>query len=475
MAGKTRPERDSLGTVDVPEAAYYGVHTARAVANFSVTGTTISQFPDLISALAAVKEAAALANRDLGRLDDRRAEAIAAACREVRDGKLLDQFVVDPIQGGAGTSTHMNVNEVIANRALELLGFERGDYAELDPLEHVNIGQSTNDVYPTAIKICLIGRLRTLITALERLASSFSHLAVECQDAVKMGRTQLQDAVPMTLGQEFAAYVTLLREDCERIGEATGLLLESNLGGTAIGTGMHGHPDYSRLACAYLRKITGEAILPAADPIASTQDCSVFVEVSGVVKRAAVTLSKTCNDLRLMSSGPSTGLGEINLPSVQAGSSIMPGKVNPVIPEMVNQVAFEVMGSDVTVTLAAEAGQLQLNPFEPIIVYSLLRASAHLDRAVRALADRCVEGITPNTERLEHGVRNSVGMVTALLPELGYATSAEVAKEALARGVPVWEIAVGRGLLSMERVGELLSHAGLVRLASLSSSGSPPD
>ncbi|MBI0375531.1 aspartate ammonia-lyase, partial [Streptomyces albiflaviniger] len=310
MSTKTRWERDSLGALEVPSESYYGVHTVRAVANFAVTGTTIGQFPDLISALAAVKEAAALTNRDLGRLDDRRAGAIIAACREVREGRLSDQFPVDPIQGGAGTSTHMNINEVIANRALEMLGFERGDYDELHPIEHVNLGQSTNDVYPTAIKLCLAGRLYTLVDGLERLASVFESKSVDFRDVVKMGRTQLQDAVPMTLGQEFAAYATMVLEDCERLREAAALLLESNLGGTAIGTAIHGHPDYPRLACQYLRKITGEAVVPTTDPIEATQDCGVFVQVSGVIKRTAVKLSKTCNDLRLISSGPSTGLGE---------------------------------------------------------------------------------------------------------------------------------------------------------------------
>ncbi|MBN9757943.1 Aspartate ammonia-lyase [Pseudonocardia sp. Ae706_Ps2] len=465
MNAMTRTEGDSLGTVEVPADRYWGVHTARAVANFAVTGETIGGFPRLVQALAAVKEAAALANRDLGRLDGRRADAIVAACRELRAGELADQFPLDPIQGGAGTSTNMNANEVVANRALELLGHRRGDYAELDPLTHVNLGQSTNDVYPTAIRLAIGSHLHELMAALQHLAAAFARKSAEFHDIVKMGRTQLQDAVPMTLGQEFGTYTTMLGEDCLRLREAAELLLESNLGGTAIGTGINGHPDYARLACAHLRDITGKEVVPAGDPIEATQDCGAFVQVSGVLKRVAVKLSKVCNDLRLTSSGPSVGLSEINLPPAQAGSSIMPGKVNPVIPEMVNQVAFEVIGNDLTVTMAAEGGQLQLNAFEPIIVYGLIRSASHLEAAARTLADRCVDGITANREHLEEGVRGSVGIVTALSPALGYATSAEIAKESLATGRPVGDIAVARGLLDPDEVGELLSPAALTGLA----------
>lgn len=300
----------------------------------------------------------------------------------------------------------MNANEVVANRALELLGHRRGDYAELDPLTHVNLGQSTNDVYPTAIRLAIGSHLHELMAALQHLAAAFARKSAEFHDIVKMGRTQLQDAVPMTLGQEFGTYTTMLGEDCLRLREAAELLLESNLGGTAIGTGINGHPDYARLACAHLRDITGREVVPAGDPIEATQDCGAFVQVSGVLKRVAVKLSKVCNDLRLTSSGPSVGLSEINLPPAQAGSSIMPGKVNPVIPEMVNQVAFEVIGNDLTVTMAAEGGQLQLNAFEPIIVYGLIRSASHLEAAARiTLADRCVDGITANREHLEEGAR----------------------------------------------------------------------
>jgi len=457
MVRRVRSERDSLGVRELPRSAYYGIHTARALENFRVTDTSVGRFPALVSALAAVKEAAALANRDLGLLDDRRATVIAAACAELRAGALADQFPIDPIQGGAGTSTNMNANEVIANRALELLGFERGDYHEIDPLDHVNLGQSTNDVYPTAIKLALLSHVRGLDSALGELARSFEDKAVEFADVVKMGRTQLQDAVPMTLGQEFAAYATVVEDDRTRLRETAALLLESNLGGTAIGTGINGHPRYPDLACAHLREITGEPVVLAADPVAATQDCGAFIDVSGALKRIAIRLSKTANDLRLTSSGPSAGLGEINLPAVQAGSSIMPGKVNPVIPELVNQVAFEVIGNDLTVTLAAESGQLQLNAFEPIIIYSLLRSTSHLQAAAETLARHCIRGITPNRARMLDGVRNSVGVVTALSPIIGYSASAALAKESLATGVSIRDLVIQRELLEPGLVDELLS------------------
>ena len=474
MSAAVRTEHDSIGDLAVPVDAYYGVHTARAVQNFAVTGSTIGQYPVLIASLAAVKQAAAQANRDLGLLEPRHAEPIIAACEEIRGGALLDQFPIDPIQGGAGTSTNMNINEVIANRALEIMGRPRGAYAELDPLAHVNLGQSTNDVYPTAIKLCLVQHLRLLIGGLKRLATAFDAKAVEFRDVVKMGRTQLQDAVPMTLGQEFATYAIMLREDCDRLAEGALLLLESNLGGTAIGTGINGHPEYSALACQYLRDLSGEPVTPAGDLIEATQDCGAFVQVSGILKRVAVKLSKTCNDLRLTSSGPSTGLGEINLPPAQAGSSIMPGKVNPVIPEMVNQVAFEVIGNDLTVTMAAEAGQLQLNAFEPVIIYSLLRSSTHLTAAADTLATKCVAGITANRDHLERGVRRSVGIVTALSPFIGYPNSARIAKQALATGDYIGDIAVNDGLLTREQVDEILSPRRLAGLLTAATADPAP-
>ena len=349
----TRREHDLLGDRDVPAGAYYGVHTLRAVENFPITGTPISIYPDLIAALASIKLAAAKSNRELGLLDETRAKAIVTAAEEVRAGRLHEQFVVDVIQGGAGTSTNMNANEVIANRALELLGRPKGDYRFLHPNEHVNMSQSTNDVYPTALKLAAYSGIMRLVDAMAVLRAAFEVKSEEFKDILKMGRTQLQDAVPMTLGQEFSTYAVMLGEDEQRLKEAVLLICEINLGATAIGTGINAHPDYARLVCEHLRATTGIPVVTASNLIEATQDCGSFVQLSGVLKRVAVKLSKTCNDLRLLSSGPRVGLGEINLPPMQAGSSIMPGKVNPVIPEVVNQIAFEVIGNDVTVTFAA--------------------------------------------------------------------------------------------------------------------------
>ncbi|WP_067541516.1 aspartate ammonia-lyase [Nocardia crassostreae] len=464
MTAETRTETDSLGTLEVPRAAYWGIHTARALDNFAVSSEQIGRYPALIASLAAVKQAACQANRELGLLDDRRADAIAAACAEIRSGALHDQFPINPIQGGAGTSTNMNANEVIANRALELLGFEHGAYSELDPLDHVNLGQSTNDVYPTAVRLAVVAHIRLLVAALGRLIDEFAGKSAEFADVIKMGRTQLQDAVPMTLGQEFGTFAVMLREDCARLEEGIALLRECNLGGTAIGTGINGHPSYPALACAHLSELTGEQVVPAENLIEATQDCGAFVQVSGILKRVAVKLSKVCNDLRLMSSGPLTGLREINLPPVQAGSSIMPGKVNPVIPEIVNQVAFEAIGADLTVTMAAEAGQFQLNAFEPIIGYSLLRTTAHLTAAADTLATKCVTGITANRDLLEQNVHRSIGIVTALTPHIGYAASARIAKQALQTGQPVSEIATEFGLLEPETVKALLAPHRLAGL-----------
>ena len=379
-AAATRIEHDLLGDRDVPAEAYYGMHTLRARENFPITGTPISIYPDLIKALAHIKHAAALANHELGLLDAPRKDAIVAAYAEIVAGRWHDQFVVDAIQGGAGTSTNMNANEVIANRALELLGHAKGQYQHLHPNEHVNIGQSTNDVYPTALKVATWYGIFSLVDAMVVMRRAFEAKAAEFADVLKMGRTQLQDAVPMTLGQGFSTYATTLGEDEERTKEAALLIREVNLGGTAIGTaigtGITAHPDYTALVCRHLGALTGIPVITAPNLIEATQDCGAFVQLSGVFKRVAVKLLKTCNVLRLLSSGPRAGLGEINLPPRQAGSSIMPGKVNPVIPEVVNQIALEVIGNDVTVSFAAEAGQLQLNAFEPIIAHSLLRASS---------------------------------------------------------------------------------------------------
>ncbi|MFE3032973.1 aspartate ammonia-lyase [Streptomyces canus] len=463
MAQTARIEHDLVGDKEVPADAYYGVHTVRAVENFTITGSTIAQFPELIAALAAVKQAAAQANRDLGLLPPDIAGAIIGACQEIRAGRLTEQFLVDPVQGGAGTSTNMNANEVIANRALEMLGHPRGFYDVIHPLDHVNLGQSTNDVYPTAVRLALVASLRQLSESLRMLAAAFAEKAAEFGAVLKMGRTQLQDAVPMTLGQEFTTYAVMIEEDRQRLNEAAALLLESNLGGTAIGTGINGHPRYAELACAYLAEISGEPVRPAGDYIEATQDCGAFVQLSGVLKRVAVKLSKTCNDLRLTSSGPTAGFGEINLPPVQAGSSIMPGKVNPVIPEVVNQVAFEVIGNDLTVTMAAEAGQLQLNAFEPVIAYSLLRSLTHLRAACDTLATRCVTGITANHQHLHDTVHRSIGLVTALAPHIGYAASTTLARQALATGRTIKDLATEAGLLTTDQLDTILQPANLTR------------
>jgi aspartate ammonia-lyase len=456
QADEVRIEHDLLGDRAVPAAAYFGVHTLRAVENFPITGNAISIYPDLIRALACIKEAAARANNEIGLLDKERTDAIVKACRDIGNGKLHDQFVVDVIQGGAGTSTNMNANEVIANLALEHLGHNRGEYQHLHPNEHVNMSQSTNDVYPTALKVATYFGIFELIDAMAVLRRAFEAKAEEFRDVLKMGRTQLQDAVPMTLGQEFSTYAVMLGEDEERLKEAALLICEINLGATAIGTGINAHPEYAALVCRRLSEITGIPLVTAPNLIEATQDCGAFVQLSGVLKRVAVKLSKVCNDLRLLASGPRAGLGEINLPPMQAGSSIMPGKVNPVIPEVVNQIAFEVIGNDVTVSFAAEAGQLQLNAFEPIIAHSLFKSVTHLRNGCLTLAERCVKGITANRERLRSIVENSIGVVTALNPYIGYANATQVAQEALATGRSVSELVLEKKLLSKERLDQIL-------------------
>ena len=458
-----RHEHDLLGDRAVPAHAYYGVHTLRALENFPITGTAISIYPDLVTALACVKQAAALANNELGLLDDGRAQAIVKACQEIRDGRLLEEFVVDVIQGGAGTSTNMNANEVIANRALELMGRRRGDYAHLHPLDHVNMSQSTNDVYPTAVKVALHFGIRRLTAAMAELRGAFAAKSTEFADVLKMGRTQLQEAVPMTLGQEFSTYAVMLEEDEARLKEAALLIQEINLGATAIGTGITAHPDYAPLVCRKLAEITGIAFITAPNLVEATQDAGAFVQLAGVLKRVAVKLSKTCNDLRLLSSGPRAGLNEINLPAVQAGSSIMPGKVNPVIPEVVNQIAFEVIGNDVTVSFAAEAGQLQLNAFEPIIAHSLFKSIMHLQNGCDTLRARCVTGITANREHLRRTVENSIGIVTALNPFIGYANATQLAQEAHATGRSIYELVLEKGLLSREKLEEILRPEALTK------------
>ena len=453
----TRREHDLLGERDVPHDALYGIQTLRAMENFAISGVELCEFPTLISAIASVKEAAAETNRELGLLSNEVADAIIAAARELRAGQHHEHFRVDMIQGGAGTSTNMNANEVIANRALELLNRQRGDYDAVHPNTHVNLSQSTNDVYPTAIKLAMHSSIDDLKHAMGALAGAFLIKGEEFSPHIKMGRTQLQDAVPMTLGQEFTAFAHTMLEDVERLTEAQALIREINMGATAIGTGITASHGYAEGVRKHLSRITGFELITAPDLVEATSDTGVFVQLSGVLKRCAVKLSKICNDLRLLSSGPRAGFGEINLPPMQPGSSIMPGKVNPVIPEMVNQVCFDIIGGDVTVTMAAEGGQLQLNVFEPIIAYRLLRGMIILSRACDALRMRCIEGITANVERMRYFVEHSVGIVTALVPILGYETASEIARDALETGRGVYDLVCERGLMTREELDRALN------------------
>lgn len=457
-----RLEKDLLGEREVPEDALYGVQTLRALENFPISGTPLREFPSLIEALAAVKEAAALANADLGLLPSDLCEVIVRAAREVRAGRHHEHFLVDMIQGGAGTSTNMNANEVIANRALELSGARRGDYDRLHPNSHVNLGQSTNDVYPTAVRVALHGEIESLRVALRDLGESFQDKGREFQGLLKMGRTQMQDAVPMTLEQEFAAFGHTLLEDVDRLGESLTLVREINMGATAIGTGITAAAGYTEQVRKRLSEVTGLALVTSPDLIEATSDTGAFVQLSGVLKRCAVKLSKICNDLRLLSSGPRAGFGEINLPPMQPGSSIMPGKVNPVIPEVMNQVCFDVIGGDMTVTMAAEAGQLQLNAFEPIIAYRLLRSIDELRNACVVLRTRCVVGITANPDRLRWFVEQSIGIVTALVPTLGYTAATQVAKEALDSGRGVYDVVLEKKLMSREELDRVLNPSTMV-------------
>ncbi|MHB8109193.1 MAG: aspartate ammonia-lyase [Syntrophorhabdaceae bacterium] len=463
MSDKTRKEHDLLGERDIPADAYYGVQTLRATENFHISGIHLSAYPAFIRSLAYVKKAAALANRELGLLSGDVADAVARACDEILGGKFRDQFVVDMIQGGAGTSTNMNANEVIANIALELSGYEKGRYDIIHPNNHVNLCQSTNDVYPTAIRLTLITKMRLLVEAMQYLRLAFEEKAQEFNDVIKMGRTQLQDAVPMTLGQEFSAYAVMLGEDVERVKEAESLVREINLGATAIGTGLNAHPDYAPLVTAKLRELTGIDVLSSPNLIEATQDSGVYVQLSGVLKRVAVKISKICNDLRLLASGPRCGLNEINLPAMAPGSTIMPGKVNPIIPEVVNQVAYFVIGNDVTVSFAAEAGQLELNVMEPVIAFGLFNSLVALRRASRTLADRCILGITANRDKCREYVESSIGLVTALNPILGYELCTEIAHEALKSKRSVCDIVLEKGYLKKEQMDDILSPANMIK------------
>lgn len=462
-SGATRLEHDLLGEREVPAEYYYGVQTLRALENFNISGVTLNFYPDLIDALAMVKQAAAEANCELGLLEPKIKDAIVKACIEITNGKFHNQFVVDMIQGGAGTSTNMNANEVIANRALEHLGYSKGQYQQCHPLNHVNMSQSTNDAYPTAVKIALINSNKKLVRVLESLIESFRAKAKEFSHVIKMGRTQLQDAVPMTLGQEFEAYAVTLSEEVERLNQNVRLFLEVNMGATAIGTGINSDPDYPEKVIKHLRKITGLELVLASNLVEATQDTGAFVMYSSAVKRLAVKLSKISNDLRLLSSGPRTGLNEINLPPMQPGSSIMPGKVNPVIPEVVNQIAFKVIGNDLTVTLAAEGGQLELNVFEPVIVQSLFESIEMLKNGMNTLKYRCIDGITANEERCRNMVHNSIGLVTALNPYIGYEASTQLAKEALVSNKSVYDLVLQKGLLSKQQLDTILAPENMVK------------
>jgi aspartate ammonia-lyase len=461
--GATRLEHDLLGDLAVPADAYYGVQTARALDNFRITEIPLSHFPNLIRALAMVKKAAARANRQLGQLPEPLEQAIGAACDEIIGGRWHEQFVVDMIQGGAGTSTNMNANEVIANRALELLGHAKGAYDALHPNNHVNLSQSTNDVYPTAVRLGILLSVGELTASMERLVAALRAKGQEFATVIKMGRTQLQDAVPMTLGQEFTAYATTVAEDIDRVNETARLFREVNMGATAIGTGINTDPDYARLVVQELAAISGHPMVLALDLIEATSDCGAFVIYSGVLKRVAVKISKICNDLRLLSSGPRAGFGEINLPPMQPGSSIMPGKVNPVIPEVVNQVAYQVIGNDLTVTFAAEAGQLQLNAFEPVITFNILQSMRIMTRAMTVLTDRCVSGISANEARCRALVTQSIGIVTALNPFIGYHNATRIAQLALASGRSVPELVLEEGLLSADELDDILAPENMTR------------
>ncbi|NOQ25707.1 MAG: aspartate ammonia-lyase [Bacteroidales bacterium] len=461
-SGRTRTEHDLLGEREVPNEYLYGVQTLRAVENFNISGVTLSFFPILIESLAMVKLAAARANGELGLLDDSVTNAIVRSCNEIINGKFHNHFIVDMIQGGAGTSTNMNANEVIANRALEILGYKAGQYEYCHPNNHVNLSQSTNDAYPTSVKIALIKSNEKLVQVLKELVASFRKKGQEFAHIIKMGRTQLQDAVPMTLGQSFEAYAATLEEEIARLKQNADLFLEINMGATAIGTGINSEPEYAEKVVKHLQLISKLKVKNAKNLVEATQDTGAFVMYSSAIKRLAIKLSKISNDLRLLSSGPRTGINEINLPPMQPGSSIMPGKVNPVIPEVVNQIAFKVIGNDLTVTMGAEAGQLELNVMEPVIVQSIFESIEMLVNGMKTFKHRCVDGITANEKRCRDLVMHSIGIVTALNPVLGYETCSMLAKEALKNDLSVYDLVIEKKLLSQEELDELLKPENMI-------------
>lgn len=453
---KYRVESDLLGELKVPEEAYYGVQTQRGINNYHISRKKMRDYPDYVIAIAYVKLAAVQTNHALGVINDEIAGAISQACREIIDGKLHENFPIDVMQGGAGTSVNMNANEVIANRALEIMGHKKGEYQYCYPNDHVNCGQSTNDVYPTTIRLTLIRMNKSLVGALTGLISALRYKGEEFKDIIKMGRTQLQDAVPMTSGQEFNAYANNLEEEILNLERNVKLLHEINMGGTAIGTGLNAEPGFPKLCAANLSKLTGESFVVAADLVEATPDTGAYVSYSSALKRLAVKLSKICNDLRLMSSGPRCGLNEINLPPKAPGSSIMPGKVNPVIPEVTNQVCFKVIGNDTAISFAAEAGQLQLNVMEPLITEALIESLTWLKNAIETLTEECILGITVNKEHCYEMVKNSIGIVTALNPYIGYKACSKVAKEALETNRSVYDIVLEQGLMTKEKLDEAL-------------------
>ena len=456
MEQKFRTESDLLGELKVPADAYYGVQTQRGINNYHISRKQMQGYPDFIIAIAYVKLAAIQTNHTLGVINDEISGAIAQACRELIDGKLHDNFPIDMMQGGAGTSVNMNANEVIANRALEIMGHQKGEYQYCSPNDHCNCGQSTNDVYPTSIRLALVRMNASLVAALTGLISAFRYKGDEYTDAIKMGRTQLQDAVPMTVGQEFNAYANNLEEEILNLERNVKLLHEINMGGTAIGTGLNAVPGFAKLCAANLSKLTGESFVSASDLVEATPDTGAYVSYSSALKRLAVKLSKICNDLRLMASGPRCGLNEINLPPKAPGSSIMPGKVNPVIPEVTNQVCFKVIGNDTAVCFAAEAGQLELNVMEPVITECLFESLIWLKNAIETLTEECILGITVNRERCYEMVKNSIGIVTALNPYIGYKTSSKVAKQALAENRSIYDIILEQNIMSKEDLDKAL-------------------
>ncbi|WP_294375247.1 aspartate ammonia-lyase [uncultured Clostridium sp.] len=452
---KTRVEYDSIGSMEVPESAYYGVQTLRAKNNFPITKKHMHE--KLIISLAEIKKAAAITNKNAGLLKIHIANAIINACDEIICGKFHDQFIVDPIQGGAGTSANMNANEVIANRAIELLGGKKGDYSIIHPNDDVNMAQSTNDVFPTAGKLTILKMIPGAVYELQRLYNQLEFKSFEFNDVIKMGRTQLQDAVPIRLGQSFHAFASMIKRDIERLKKAEKEMLTLNMGATAIGTSINTSPEYLKNIVVNLKKVCGFDVVQAQDLIDATQNLDGFVVVSGALKTCAVDLSKMCNDLRLLSSGPKTGIAEINLPAMQNGSSIMPGKVNPVIPEVVSQVAFNIIGNDFTITMAAESGQLELNAFEPVLFYNLFESIETLENAISTLIDNCISGITANKYRCKELLESSVGIVTALCPYIGYKRSAAIAKKSLRNGIPVRKIVLDEKILSETQLEKILN------------------